>query len=366
VAAITVDHVAKTFGPHRAIDDLSLIVADGELLVLLGPSGCGKTTTMNCIAGLEMPSAGRILFDGADVTGMPPHQRNVAMVFQASTLYPHLTARNNIAMSLRFAGISRSDVRARVAEAAATVDVTALLDKYPGQLSGGERQRVATAKAIVRHPSVFLLDEPLASLDAALRLGLRAELVNLQKRLGTTMIFVTHDQTEAMTMGDRIAIMRSGRLEQIGPPDEIYARPETGFVAAFVGSPPMNLIHGVVIDEAGQRVFTAAGVRIALGAADKVSSGQQVVLGVRPEHLAVADPSATATISAKVFAVEHLGRESILIADGADGGRFRAMLAPGVRQRVGEPVGLVVRDGATLHLFDDGAPGQPLIARLNT
>ncbi len=240
MAAITVDHVAKTFGPHRAIDDLSLIVADGELLVLLGPSGCGKTTTMNCIAGLEMPSAGRILFDGADVTGMPPHQRNVAMVFQASTLYPHLTARNNIAMSLRFAGISRSDVRARVAEAAATVDVTPLLDKYPGQLSGGERQRVATAKAIVRHPSVFLLDEPLASLDAALRLGLRAELVNLQKRLGTTMIFVTHDQTEAMTMGDRIAIMRSGRLEQIGTPDEIYARPDTGFVAAFIGSPPMK------------------------------------------------------------------------------------------------------------------------------
>jgi len=365
VAAITVDRVAKTFGPHRAIDDLSLTVANGELLVLLGPSGCGKTTTMNCIAGLEMPSTGRILFDGNDVTVMPPHQRNVAMVFQASTLYPHLTARENIAMSLRFAGMSRHDVRNRVEEAAATVDATALLDKHPGQLSGGERQRVATAKAIVRHPSVFLLDEPLASLDAALRLTLRAELVNLQKRLGTTMIFVTHDQTEAMTMGDRIAIMRSGHLEQVGAPDEIYARPETGFVAAFIGSPPMNLIHGVILEEGGERMFTAAGVRIRLREADKVSPGKEVVLGVRPEHLAVADTSETAAISAKVFAVEHLGRESILIADSADGTRLRAMLAPGVGQRVDESVGFVVRDGATLHLFDNGLPGQPLIARLH-
>ena len=309
-----------------------------------------------------MPSAGRILFDGADVTGMPPHQRNVAMVFQASTLYPHLTARNNIAMSLRFAGISRHDVRNRVEEAAATVDVTALLDKYPGQLSGGERQRVATAKAIVRHPSVFLLDEPLASLDAALRLTLRAELVNLQKRLGTTMIFVTHDQTEAMTMGDRIAIMRSGRLEQIGAPDEIYARPETGFVAAFIGSPPMNLIHGVVIDEAGRRVFTAA----VSHSSRRSRQGEQRAAGCARRGRSILRRR---SVGNRHDLGEGLCRRAPRPRVDPDRRRCRWRAASrhacaGVSRRVGEPVGLVVRDGATLHLFDDGAPGQPLIARL--
>ena len=366
MAAISIDRLQKAFGAFQAIADLSLTIADGELVVLLGPSGCGKTTTMNCMAGLEAPTSGHILFDGRDVTAMPPHQRNIAMVFQASTLYPHLTARENIAMSLHKSALSRSDVKRRVAEAAATVDVTPLLDKLPGHLSGGERQRVATAKAIVRQPSLFLLDEPLASLDASLRLTLRAELVNLQKRLGTTMIFVTHDQTEAMTIGDRIAIMRGGRLEQIATPDEIYAKPASRFVAGFIGSPPMNLLQGTVVEEKGRRVFTAAGVRIDLGAPEgtELQEGAAVTLGIRPEHLAVGSVAAASGITGKVFAVEHLGRESILIADCPDGTRLRAMLEPGGGPRIGDEVSFVVRKGATLHVFDDAAAGQPAVARL--
>ena len=366
MASITLDGLAKTFGAFRAVDDLSLTIANGELIALLGPSGCGKTTTMNCIAGLEMPTSGRILFDGADVTAMPPHQRNIAMVFQASTLYPHLTARENIAMSLRNSSVPRAEVAGRVAEAAATVDVTRLLEKYPGQLSGGERQRVATAKAIVRHAPVFLLDEPLAALDAALRLTLRAELANLQKRLGTTMIVVTHDQTEAMTMGDRIAIMRGGRLEQIAAPDEIYARPASRFVAGFIGSPPMNLFDGMTADEGGGRCFVADGVKIDLGADVPVPAGKAVTFGVRAEHLAVGAADQPGAIPATVFALEHLGRESIIIADRDDGTRIRAVLGPGVNRAIGERVGFMVREGATVHLFDGTADGEPCIARVTS
>jgi ABC-type sugar transport system ATPase subunit len=305
------------------------------------------------------------MFDGEDVTTMPPHQRNVAMVFQASTLYPHLTARQNIAMSLRNTKMAASDVTRQVEDAAATVDITAFLDELPSHLSGGERQRVATAKAIVRHPAVFLLDEPLASLDASLRLTLRAELVNLQKRLGTTMVFVTHDQAEAMTMGDRIAIMRGGRLEQIGTPDEIYARPATRFVAGFIGSPPMNLLRGIVVEESGRRVFTGGGVRIELGPLAEVADGQVANLGIRPEDLAVTREEVTGAIFAKVFAVEHLGRESIVIADCADGTRVRAVLEPGAGPRIGDDISFTLRPSATVHLFDDKAPREAILARVN-
>ncbi|MCY4405141.1 MAG: ABC transporter ATP-binding protein, partial [Rhodospirillaceae bacterium] len=207
MSRIQLDHLHKTFHRHVAVRELDLTIENGELLVLLGPSGCGKTTTLNCIAGLEMPTSGRVLFDDEDVTAASPHQRNIAMVFQSSLLYPHMTARQNIRTSLAKQRLDRAETNRRIDEASSILGIDSLLDKLPSQLSGGERQRVATAKAIVRQPTAFLLDEPLAALDAALRLTLRAELVNLQKRLGTTMVVVTHDQVEAMTMGDRIAVM---------------------------------------------------------------------------------------------------------------------------------------------------------------
>ena len=218
MAGIVLSGIKKTFGDVIAVQNLDIDIANGELLALLGPSGCGKSTTLDMIAGAMQPSSGSILFDGLDVTEYSPHERNVAMVFQSALLYPHMTARQNIFMSLKRSGLPKVEIERRIKEAAAIVDTTRLLDKMPGQLSGEERQRVATAKAIVRNPACFLLDEPLGALDAALRLTLRSELVNLQKRLKTTMILVTHDQVEAMTMGDCIGAMRNGGLEQIGNP----------------------------------------------------------------------------------------------------------------------------------------------------
>jgi ABC-type sugar transport system ATPase subunit len=346
MAHIRLDELRKTFANMVAVDRLDLEIRDGEFLVLLGPSGCGKTTTLNCIAGLEQPSAGRILFDGRDVTADPPHLRNIAMVFQSALLYPHMSARQNIEASLRHTQLDAVERRRRIAEAAAILDIAGLMDKLPSQMSGGQRQRVATAKAIVRQPTAFLLDEPLSALDAALRLTLRAELVNLQKRLSTTTVFVTHDQVEAMTMGDRIAVMRDGRLEQIGTPDEIYNRPRTLFVAGFVGSPPMNLIEGTVAD--GR--FRAGPLSLAAAAPPGPA-----ILGVRPQDLAVHATEANGAMPAAVFAVEHLGRESVVIAEADKGLRLRALVEPGFAARVGERLWFAPDPARCIVFATDGA-----------
>ncbi|WP_027133780.1 ABC transporter ATP-binding protein [Geminicoccus roseus] len=346
MAKIELQQLRKTFGAFVAVESLDLRIIDGEFLIMLGPSGCGKTTTLNMIAGLESASSGRILFDEVDVTPIPPHERNIAMVFQSSLLYPHLTVRKNIETSLRHSKVSDADRKRRIAEAARMLEIEPFMDKLPGHLSGGQRQRVATAKAIVREPSVFLLDEPLSALDAALRLALRAELVNLQKRLGTTTVFVTHDQVEAMTMGDRIAVMNGGRLEQVGTPDEIYNAPASVFVAGFLGSPPMNLIEGEVSGgffRRGQLAVPVTGV-----------SGK-VTLGVRPQDVAVVEPGTPSAMPVTVYAVEHLGRESVLIADDEQGAKIRALVAPGWTARVGERLS-IVPDPARCLLF--GADGK--------
>ncbi len=300
MARIELRGVHKTYGKNAAVQGLTMDIAAGELLVLLGPSGCGKTTTLNLIAGLDAPSSGAVVFDGQDVTGVSAYRRNVAMVFQSGLLYPHLTARRNIETSLRHGGLDRAARRHRVAQVAGMLGIEMLLDKRPGELSGGERQLVATAKAIVREPEAFLLDEPLSALDAALRISLRAALVNLQKRLGTTTVFVTHDQVEAMTMGDRIAVMSNGRLEQIGTPDEIYHAPVTLFVAGFVGTPPMNLIKGEII--AGQ--FRQGRLSVPVSAPPGPAT-----LGVRPQDMRVVAPEREGALQVEVFAMEHLGRE---------------------------------------------------------
>jgi len=284
---------------------------------------------MNMIAGLTPIDSGMIQFDGQNVSELEPHVRNVAMVFQSSLLYPHISIRRNIAMSLHRSKLSQRELAARVEDAAKAVNIAALLDKLPSQVSGGERQRAATAKAIVRNPSVFLLDEPLSALDAALRLDLRAELVNLQKRLSTTMVFVTHDQTEAMTMGDRIAVMRAGRIEQIGTPNEVYNAPRSLFVAGFVGSPPMNFVEGKVVHADGLRLKAGSLDLLLPGSFqnDNKLSAQQVVVGaVRPQHVRLVGEGTGSSFSASVFALEKLGRESVLILKSSEFGTFRILV----------------------------------------
>lgn len=365
MAHIELQNVVKSYGEYHAVHNLDMDIADGELLVLLGPSGCGKSTTMNIIAGLDDPTSGSVLFDGKDVTQRSPHERNIAMVFQSSLLYPHLTARQNIYMSLKRSGLPRAEIDSRITRAAETVDVTRLLDKLPSQLSGGERQRVATAKAIVREPAGFLLDEPLSALDASLRLSLRAELVNLQKRIRTTMIFVTHDQIEAMTMGDRIGVMRKGRLEQIGTPTDIYNKPETLFVAGFVGVPPMNFLKGAVEIKEGRLWFVGTGIRTEItGAFSSCNPHPQVILGIRPHlmHLCEAGPTA---LPLTVFAIEQLGNEAIVICDGPGDEKIRVMVPPGFSAPVGSRLDATFESNSA-RLYDPGServlqPGARLI-----
>jgi ABC-type sugar transport system ATPase subunit len=348
MARIELRNIVKSYGTHPAVRNLDMTIEDGELLVLLGPSGCGKSTTMNIIAGLENPTSGEILFDGADVTSRSPHERNIAMVFQSSLLYPHLTARQNIYMSLKRSGLTKQEIEARIAHAAETVDVTRLLDKLPSHLSGGERQRVATAKAIVREPAGFLLDEPLSALDASLRLSLRAELVNLQKRIRTTMIFVTHDQIEAMTMGDRIGVMRNGGLEQIGSPTDIYNRPETLFVAGFVGAPPMNFLKGALDRVDGKTWFVNPSLRLEItGEFAGAAPRPDVILAIRPHLMRLSEPG-EAAVPMTVYAIEQLGNEAIVICDGPAGERIRVIV----------PAGFTAPIGARLDATFDGASGR--------
>ncbi|MCL5966166.1 MAG: ATP-binding cassette domain-containing protein [Deltaproteobacteria bacterium] len=243
MAKVEIRAITKLFGEVRAVDDVDLATVEGEFLVLLGPSGCGKTTLLRMIAGIEEPTSGDILIDGQVVTHLPPRVRNIAMVFQSYALYPHMTVAQNIAFPLKTRGVAREEIPAKVHQAAAMFGIEKLKDRKPRQLSGGERQRVALARAMVREPSVFLLDEPLSNLDAILRTSAREELRQLQKRLGVTTIYVTHDQVEAMGLGDRIVVMNKGQIRQVGTPNEIYQWPADTFVATFVGSPPMNLLE---------------------------------------------------------------------------------------------------------------------------
>jgi ABC-type sugar transport system ATPase subunit len=309
-----------------ALAGVSLDVEAGELLVLLGPSGCGKSTVLRCIAGLEQPTSGRILVDGADVTDLPPQSRDVAMVFQSYALYPHMTVAENIGFPLRMRGRPKDEVARRVREAAATLGLEPLLDRRPAQLSGGERQRVALGRAIVREPRVFLFDEPLSNLDARLRAAMRAELLALHQSLGRAMVFVTHDQVEAMTMGRRIAVLRDGVVQQIGTPKEMYQRPANVFVAQFVGSPGMNVIDGPT---------------------DRRTDGPR--LGFRPEDAILVAPE-DGRWRGTVRLVEPLGAETLvhLVVDG--GNAVVVRLRGGDAPPLGAELGVHVED-ARLHRF---------------
>jgi multiple sugar transport system ATP-binding protein len=363
LARVGFDGVTKRFGETTAVDDLTLEVPDGELLVLLGSSGCGKTTALRLVAGLEEVSAGIVSIGERVVNDVDPKDRDVAMVFQSYALYPHLTVAKNIEFPLRQRGIDKEERATKVKRAAETLGLGALLGRKPAQLSGGQRQRVALARAIVREPRVFLMDEPLSNLDAALRVQTRADIVELQSRLSTTTLYVTHDQVEAMTMGHRIAVMSDGRLQQVAPPEELYARPENAFVARFLGSPGMNLMEGMLVesgpgDDGGGApgalcvAFSGASVPLPQAVADTVrGAGPDVILGVRPEALRL-DPKGP--IGASVIIVEPLGAETHVICHTESDARIivrQSGDAP--KPKLGEGVRIAIADDqAAYHLFD--------------
>ncbi|MEO3781921.1 ABC transporter ATP-binding protein [Actinocorallia sp. B10E7] len=345
MSGIRMEGLTRRFGSVAAVDDVWLDVADGEFLVLLGPSGCGKSTLLRMIAGLLEPSGGRVLLDGADITHVPPQRRDLAMVFQSYALYPHLSVARNIGFPLRARGLSKAEIRARVGEVATMLGLTDLLDRRPRELSGGQRQRVALGRALVRDPGAFLMDEPLSNLDAALRTTTRAEIVELHRRLAATVVYVTHDQVEAMTMATRIVLLNEGRVEQVGAPAEVYDEPASVFVAGFLGSPAMNLIDAVVRADGAVH---GCDLELPLGL-DAGVPERPVTLGVRPEHL-VTTPLERAGLRGVVTAVENLGGEEVAhCLVGAARVGLRGPRPLGLRP--GDRVGLTAAP-EHLHLFD--------------
>src|SRR5438034_367900 len=319
MATVTLDGVRKSFGEREVVHGVSCDVADGELVVVVGPSGCGKSTLLRMVAGLETVSAGAVAIDGRVVNGVEPKDRDIAMVFQNYALYPHMSVYDNMAYGLRMRRMSRAEIKSRVARAAEILQLDGLLQRKPRQLSGGQRQRVAMGRAIVRDPKVFLFDEPLSNLDAQLRVQMRVEIKRLQQELGTTSLYVTHDQVEAMTLADRLIVMNAGSVDQIGPPLDLYERPATAFVAGFIGSPAMNLLSGRLD---GNSIATADAVLpIAVPATD---AGRPVTVGLRPEHLALADDG---PIVLQTELLERLGADTIIHGRLADGTRLLARAA---------------------------------------
>ena len=354
MAVVTLDRLSKRYErAHKpAVEEVSLTVADGEFMVLLGPSGCGKTTTLRMVAGLESISSGKLAIDERVVNAVPAKDRDIAMVFQSYALYPHMRVRENLAFGLRRSGVARPEIDQRVKDVAAALGLSELLDRRPHALSGGQRQRVALGRAIVRDPKVFLFDEPLSNLDASLRASTRQEIAKLHRRLEATMIYVTHDQIEAMTLGDRICVMHDGKVAQIGPPLEVYRRPASVFVARFLGSPPMNIVPARLDGTEDRLSALAGGGGFGLdGAVDpaRLPADRAVLLGFRPEDVSLASPESGPR--AIVQAVELLGAETIVSATLEGGGEIAVRAPRDLVAQPGEPIGLAVPPQA-LHLFD--------------
>ena len=350
MANLMVKRVSKAYGTQLALRNISIEVMDGELLVLLGPSGCGKTTLLRTIAGLEVPDEGAIILDGSDITRWPPHKRNVAFVFQSYALYPNLSVFDNIAFPLRAMRTPRTESSQRVREVALQLGLVELLRRRPSQLSGGQRQRVALARAIIRNPALFLMDEPLSNLDAKLRNTTRREILRLQRRLSVTTLFVTHDQVEAMTMGDRVAILNEGNLLQVGTPREIYEQPSNTFVAGFIGSPPMNLVSAQLTVSESNIFRHLGGNSWTVPSQGSLSRlPQPCFLGVRPERIQLAEPE-SATIRGTVDLVEDLGSETLVTVVWE--GHEWLVKCPGAVHHVrGENVGMLLSP-ADVHVFD--------------
>jgi multiple sugar transport system ATP-binding protein len=349
MSSVTFTEVAKRYGDVSVIEHLNLDVNDHELMVLVGPSGCGKSTALRMIAGLEDVSAGTISIGGRVVNELAPKDRDIAMVFQSYALYPHMTVRENLEFGLRMRKVPADERARRVAAAAEILGMSQLLERKPKDLSGGQRQRVAVGRAIVRQPAVFLFDEPLSNLDAKLRVQTRAEITRLQATLGTTSVYVTHDQVEAMTMGHRITVMRDGKIQQVGAPRHVYQSPANAFVAQFIGTPPMNLIPATVSGD----LLQTSSFTLPLPAKFRVSEGQRVLAGIRPEHIHHASNGPASNyvpIHANVDVVEPIGHETIVYAS-AGSEHLVAIFDPASTPRAGETIAMTV-DSEAMHLFD--------------
>ena len=357
MATLELSNIRKAYGGTPVLDDVSLSVAEREFIAFLGPSGSGKSTLLRIIAGLETLDAGEVRLGGERIDPLPPGRRGVAMVFQHYALYPHMSVRENMAFGLRNARVPREEIEARVAEAARVLEIEAQLDKKPAQMSGGQRQRVAIGRAIVKQPRLFLLDEPLSNLDAALRMRTRVELAQLRQRVDAAFIMVTHDQAEAMTLADRIVVMNDRRIQQVGAPMEIYSRPANTFVARFVGSPAMTLAAASLVEGDG------AFARVRLGDGSEVQTqvpraglpDGALQLGLRPEHVSVTNGDATT--QATVDLVERLGERTLIYGRLADGEPITAEDEGNSRVRIGDKVGLRI-DGAAAHLFGPDGTGH--------
>lgn len=331
---IRLDKFCKSFGSVKVIENLDLTIGDREMIALLGPSGCGKTTTLYAVCGIHRVTSGRIWFGDRDVTDLPPQEKKVGVVFQSFALYPHLTVYENIAFPLRIRKESSANIDRMVKEMASILHMEELLDRRPGQLSGGQQQRVALARALVRNPDVLLMDEPLANLDAGLRLEMRSEIRRIQQENGCTSILVTHDQVEAMSMCDRIALMNEGKIQQVGTPDQMYHQPRTRFVAGFIGNPPISFTDGQIED--GH--FNAPGLRFELPdriKASSVTAGQKITLGVRPEYL---QPDFATPIEAEITFVESQGRETLYDLTLSGGQVFRSIQTGEQMGKLGERI----------------------------
>lgn len=364
MASIDVQRLVKAFGPVQAVQQTDFSVGDGEFVFFLGPSGCGKTTTLRMIAGLLMPSGGRIAIDGRDVTYLRPRHRNVGMVFQQNVLYPHMTVHDNLAYPLQVRGLRSTEVRARVAEVAGRLRIDDILARRPDQLSGGQAQRVAIGRMLVRQADVFLMDEAISHLDAKLRAYMRIELRQLQRALGVTTLFVSHDQLEAMSMADRILVMNDGAIQQFATPQEVFDRPANRFVAGFVGEPQMNIFEARVAHEAGRPVARWAAGRVPLPPLPAgLGEGDAVELGIRPERVQLVRAVPDDPNAARVVAVEPMGAEILVTAGGEGGHEVRARLPAVEVDRLGLATGVPVGircPAEAIYLFDP-ASGRTLL-----
>ncbi len=349
---VRLEHLTKRWGKVVAVDDMNLDIRSGEFVAFLGPSGCGKTTTLLMIAGIYKPTEGLIKFDGKVVNKLPPKDRNVGMVFQSYALYPHMTVFENLTFPLKLKGVPEKEQKEKAQRIADMMGIGHLMDRYPAQLSGGQQQRVALGRALIKEPALLLFDEPLSNLDARLRLTMRAEIKRLQMDLGITSIYVTHDQVEAMTMADRIAVMRDGKLQAFASPEELYERPRNLFVAGFIGNPPMNFADVEVLQEDGRYFAKNRDLKLEVDPerGQKAAGRGRVIMGIRPEHIRLAGSDETPDLEGEVYLVEPLGRDDLINVKVGET-HFHFLVDPALKLSIGDRIGLKI-DTSRVQFFD--------------